>query len=535
MAEQVNLRQIIRDETKRCMSDPIYFMRKYVKIQHPHKGTIPFDLFPFQEKTLDRFHLDRFLLILKSRQLGITTLVSAYSLWMMIFHSDKSILIISIKQEVSKEIITKVRFANDHLPSWLKVKASEDNRLSLRLENGSSILATSSSGDAGRSKALSLLVLDEAAFIDCADEIWTSAFNTLSTGGRAIILSTPNGVGNWFHQKWVEAEKKKNDFTTLRLPWNLHPERDQKWRDDQTKQLGVRGANQECDCDFLTSGVNVIDLITLKWYEDTHVRDPIEVRRGQALWIFENPKPNTSYMVSVDTARGDGSDYSSAQVLNLETLEQVAEFQDQIGTTEFGDLMVALATEYNDALLVVERTGGLGWAVLQQIINRGYKNTFYSSSDLKIVEIHRLLSNRYNAEDKKLLPGCETSHSTRPLIISKIVTYFTERSLIIHSVRTINELKTFIWENGKAQAAKGYNDDLVMSLGFGLWTRDMALRLKQQGILLTGMMLDKIHVEQQTEKTPIYTARAQTSGQAQWQMKTGGRPGDVESLTWLLR
>lgn len=538
-----SLRDVIRDETKKCMVDPIYFMRKYVKIQHPHRGTIPFDLYPFQENTLGQFHDNRYLLILKSRQLGITTLVSAYALWLMIFHSDKSILIISIKQEVSKEIITKVRFANDHLPSWLKVQAVEDNRLSLRLKNGSNIQATSSSTDAGRSKALSLLVLDEAAFIDCAEDIWTSAYNTLSTGGRAIILSTPNGVGNWFHRMWVEAEKKKNDFHTLKLPWHLHPERDQGWRDEQTKQLGPRGANQECDCDFLTSGANVIDLLILKEYEDHTVpmkpefgiRDPIEMRRGHSLWVFDTPKSDRDYIVCADTARGDGKDYSAAHVLDLETLEQVAEFQDQLIPSEYGDLLVSLATEYNDALLVVERTGGLGYATLQQIINRGYKNTFYSSSDLKIVDIHRQFTNKYHRDDKKLLPGFETSTSTRPLIVSKLDTYFRERSVNVKSVRTINELKTFIWDNGKPQAAENYNDDLVMSLGFGLWIRDMALRLRQEGILLTRTLLEKIHVEQQNEKTPIYTAKAMSSAQSQWQMKTGGKPGDTESLVWLLR
>lgn len=535
MDKQISLRDAIKEETRKCMANPIYFMRKYVKIQHPHKGTIPFDLFPFQEDTLDRFHLDRFLLILKSRQLGITTLVSAYSLWQMIFSSDKSILIISIKQEVSKEIITKVRFANDHLPSWLKVPATEDNRLSLRLKNGSSIAATSSSGDAGRSKALSLLVLDEAAFIDQAEEIWTSAYNTLSTGGRAIILSTPNGVGNWFHKMWIEAEKKKNDFKTLRLPWNLHPERNQTWRDEQTKQLGARGANQECDCDFLTSGVNVIDLLILKEYEDTRMVDPLEIQESKALWIFEPPKEGSDYIIAADVARGDASDYSTAHVIDLDSLSQAAEFQDQIPTKDFGNMLVALATKYNDGLLVVEREN-VGWAVLQQIIDREYKNTFYScASDPNIVDIHRRMSNRFNADDKKLLPGFSTTTKTRPLLISKLVAYFNEKSVGVKSVRTLNELKTFIWDNGKAQAAKNYNDDLVMALAIGLWVRDTALRLRQEGILLTKLSLDKIQVSQQIERVPIYTTKNVNNAKLQWEMKVGNKPGDTESLTWLLR
>lgn len=543
MAGEQDLRKWMLSEYKKCAQDPIYFMRKYVKIQNPNEGgTVPFDLYPFQEDTLRRYHEDRFLLILKSRQLGITTLVSAYSLWQMIFNSDRNILVISIKQEISKEIITKVRFANDHLPSFLKIQATEDNRLSLRLKNGSMIGATSSAKDAGRSKSLSLLVLDEAAFIDEAKVIWTSAFNTLSTGGRAIVLSTPNGVGNWFHEMWVNAEKKKNDFKTLKLPWQLHPRRDQKWRDEQTKQLGVRGANQECDCDFLTSGTNVVDLQILTEYEDRKiegrpemgVRDPVEMRYSNALWIWELPKDGSDYVIAADPARGDGTDYSAAHVLNIETLEQVAEFQQQVTPKEFGNILVNMATEWNDALLIVEYNG-LGPAVLQQIIDRNYKNTFYSSLDLKVIEVQRQISSRFYAEEKKLKPGFTTTISSRPLLISKLDAYFRERLVDIHSIRTIQELKTFIWENGKAQAAQNYNDDLTIALCLGLWVRDTALRLKQEGIVWSKAMLDKISVQKGDQNIPLYTAKTANAGQTSWQMKVGNRPDQNESLTWLLK
>ena len=154
MSKEVNLRELIKEEYKRCMVDPIYFMKKYVKIQHPLRGTIPFELYPFQESALrDLVSFDHNI-ILKSRSMGITTLTSAYALWMMLFHNDKNILCISIKQETSKEIVTRVRFANNNLPSWLKIECVEDNRLSLRLKNGSQIKAVSSSGDAGRSSEI---------------------------------------------------------------------------------------------------------------------------------------------------------------------------------------------------------------------------------------------------------------------------------------------------------------------------------------------------------------------------------------------
>jgi hypothetical protein len=145
------------------------------------------------------------------------------------------------------------------------------------------------------------------------------------------------------------------------------------------------------------------------------------------------------------------------------------------------------------------------------------------------------MSNRYNRDEAKLLPGFSTTIKTRPLLVSKIEEYFREKLVIIHSIRLINELKTFIWENGKAQAAQNYNDDLVLALGMGLWVRDTALRLRNEKMVLTKNMLDKIHINKNEDRTPIYTAKVQSTGRDQWQMKFGKRPGDVESLTWLLR
>lgn len=242
-------------------------MCKYVKIQHPIRGTVNFDLYSFQKTTLEDFVEHDLNIVLKSRQMGISTLVAAYSLWLMTFHNDKNILCISITQDTAKEIVTRVRFANDNLPNWLKVQCVEDNRLSLRLKNGSQIKAVSSAGTAGRSAALSLLIIDEAAFIDGIEEIWLSAQYTLSTGGRAIVLSTPNGVGNFFHKLWVESEEGRNKFNRISLPWNLHPERDQAWRDRQTELSGVKGAAQECDCLWGNSTIRVFDKILNKEYD----------------------------------------------------------------------------------------------------------------------------------------------------------------------------------------------------------------------------------------------------------------------------
>ena len=166
----------------------------------------------------------------------------------MLFHEGKNVLCVATKQETAKNLVTKVKFMYDNLPSWLQISTEENNKLTLRLTNGSQIKATSAASDAGRSEAVTMLVVDEAAFIEGIDNIWASAQQTLSTGGGAIVLSTPNGTGNWFHKMWTKAESKENEFLPIRLPWMVHPERDQTWRDRQDDLLGdPRIATQDRD------------------------------------------------------------------------------------------------------------------------------------------------------------------------------------------------------------------------------------------------------------------------------------------------
>jgi hypothetical protein len=492
ITQKKSLKDIIAEEYKKCAVDPIHFMKKYCMIQHPVRGKIPFQLFPFQEKTLTQFKDNRFNVVLKSRQTGISTLCAGFSLWKMIFNTDFNVLVIATKQEVAKNLVTKVRVMHELLPSWLKGGSMEDNKLSLRLQNGSQIKAIASSPDAGRSEALSLLIFDEAAFIDDIDEIWVSAQSTLSTGGSCIALSTPNGVGNWFHQTWLGAEESTNPFNTIRLHWTVHPERDQKWRDEQEKLLGTKKAAQECDCDFISSGETVIEPELLMFYKETYVIPPIEKGGFDGnLWKWEHADYSKSYMVVADVARGDGADYSTCHVIDIVNSVQVAEYRGKVDTKDFGNFLVALSTEYNDALLVIENAN-IGWATIQQVIDRGYKNLFYMSKDLKYIDIQHQMTNRYRSEEKGLVAGFSTTSKTRPLIISKLTDYFREKSIIIRSARLIDELFTFIYMNGRAEAMKGYNDDLVMAISIGLWVRDTALRLRQEGIDLTKQAVSGI-------------------------------------------
>jgi hypothetical protein len=527
ITQKKSLKDIIAEEYKKCAVDPIHFMKKYCMIQHPVRGKIPFHLFPFQEKTLTQFAGNRFNIVLKSRQTGISTLSAGYALWKMIFNSDFNVLVIATKQDVAKNLVTKVRVMHELLPSWLKNGSMEDNKLSLRLTNGSQIKAIASSPDAGRSEALSLLIFDEAAFIDDIDDIWVAAQSTLSTGGSCIALSTPNGVGNWFHQTWLGAEESRNPFNTIRLHWTVHPERDQKWRDQQQELLGAKKAAQECDCDFVSSGETVVDPELLMFYKETYCQEPLEKTGFDGnLWRWEYPNANSSYMVVADVARGDGADYSTAQIIDIQTATQVAEYKGKIDTKDFGNFLVNLSTEYNEALLVIENAN-IGWAAIQQCIDRQYKNLFYMSKDLKYVDVEQQLRNKYRAEERGMVAGFSTTSKTRPLIISKLDEYFREKAIIIRSNRLIDELFTFIYMNGRAEAMKGYNDDLVMSLSIALWVRDTALRLRQEGIDLTKRTLGGISSNMQ--HAGIYGGG--NSENNPWKMKVGDGFEDLSQ--WL--
>jgi len=485
------LKKVIRQEYLRCAKDPVHFMRKYCYIQHPQRGRIQFNLYPFQEKVLTLMRDNPYSIILKSRQLGISTLSAGYSLWLMLFHKDKNILCIATKQETAKNMVTKVKFMYENLPSWLRVDAAENNKLNLRLTNGSQIKATSASSDAGRSEAVSLLLIDEAAFIDNIGEIWASAQQTLATGGGCIALSTPYGTGNWFHQTWTRAEASENEFLPIRLPWHVHPERDEAWRKRQDELLGdPRMAAQECDCDFSTSGDIVFYPEYMEYYEKSYIKDPLE-RRGvdKNLWVWESPDYSRDYIVVADVARGDGKDYSAFHIIDVESNVQVAEYKGQIGTKEYGHLLVGIASEYNEALLVIENAN-IGWATIQVAIDRVYPNLYYSPKSESNVDSY---FDKYQ-DHSKMTAGFTMSSRTRPMVVGKFQEYIADKGVTIQSKRLIEEMKTFIWRNGRPEAQQGYNDDLVMAFGIAMYIRDTALKYRQRGIDLTKQTLNNMTV-----------------------------------------
>ncbi len=512
-------------EIVRCGKDPAYFCVNYAKISHPLKGLIDFELYDFQKDALIDFKDNRFSVILKARQLGISTTVAAYVCWMMLFHRDKNVLVVATKLGTATNLVKKIKAIHKHLPDWLKIASiSIDNRTSFELSNGSQVKASSTSGDAGRSEALSLLVVDEAAFVEGMEELWAGLYPTLSTGGRCIALSTPNGVGNWFHKTYTEAEESKNDFHTIKLPWDVHPERDGEWFEKETRNMSRREIAQELECNFNASGETVIHGDDLKLILDNLEEPRHRTGFDRNYWIWKEPEDGCEYLLTADVARGDGSDFSVAQIFEVQTMTQVAEYQGKITPDMFAPLLFSMASEYNNALLVIENNS-LGIGVLSRLKDLEYKNLYHS-----VKSTHEYVD-ELTAEAIGGIPGFTMSMKTRPLVIAKFEEFVRNKLININSMRLTNEIKTFVWHNGRPQAMRSYNDDLVIASAISCWVRDTALVVNKKQIQHKKAMLDGISVSTTSFNTKI-PGQIGHKPQATTFKGTDGRTHD---LGWIIK
>jgi hypothetical protein len=485
-------------EILKCGKDPSYFLNTYARISHPMHGLILFDTYDFQDTLLKDFNDYRFNVILKARQLGISTITAGYIVWMMLFHRDKAILVMATKFATAGNLVKKVKSIMRNLPEWLKVaNISVDNRTSFELSNGSSIKAASTSGDAGRSEALSLLVLDEAAHIENLEELWTGLYPTLSTGGRCIALSTPNGVGNWFHKTCMDSEVGINNFHLTTLSWDVHPERNEEWYKKETRNMSKRQIAQELQCNFNTSGETVIDPECMEWLLSTTKEPKYRTGFDRNFWIWEEFDASYNYLMVADVARGDGADYSTFHIIKLETLECIGEYQGKPTIDMYAGMLNQVGREYGDCMLVVENNN-IGYSVLDKLIDYGYPNLYHSiKSTHEYVEQHRAeISN-------SAVPGFTTTMKTRPLIVAKLEEFVRNKLITIYSSRTINEMKTFIWRNGKPQAMKSYHDDLIMALAIACWVRDTAIQNSSRELNYKKAFLGAIYTTKTTMNTQI--------------------------------
>lgn len=458
------------EEIVKCGTDPLYFLKRYCYISHPKKGLIKFDTYPFQDDCIKDFETHRLTIVLKSRQLGLSTICAGYCLWMALFQKEKNIVVLATRLDVAKNFLRKVSTMYDSLPDWLVLPKEKGRTVkSIEFSNGSRITAVPTGDDAGRGEGISLLIVDEAAHIQGFDELWMGLYSTVSTGGNIILLSTPKGVGNVFHKVWMgcDLEKKDNDFHGIRLHWTVHPEHGEEWFEEQCRNLDPRGIQQELLCSFLGSGQTYLHESSLAYINEI-VTPPVE-RLGDDgnIWVWKYPVSGHKYLISADVARGDSDDYSTSHVIDIDADEVVAEYQGKIPPDRFAELLADLGYKYFNATICPENNT-FGLATAYKLRDLKYPSLYYEKFAKAGVHQH------YTEEEvKTLMPGLSTTVKNRQAILAKLEEVLRNKKLKVYSSRFAEEAKTFIWNTnvagGRAQAMKGYNDDLIMSLAIGCY------------------------------------------------------------------
>lgn len=447
----------------RVVQDVFYFSL-FIFVVHPVRGKVRFELYPYQKSVLYQFVKDRFNIILKFRQAGITELISMYCLWLAMYHPNKKINIISIKDTTAKKVLKKIKYMYKNLPSYLQVpiingRTGEYGSASMiEFNNGSFIESIPTSSEAGRSESLSLLVIDEAAIVRWADQIWAAAFPTLSTGGSAIVNSTPYGIGNFYHSKWVDAIAGGNEFTPIRLYWKMHPERDINWYNQMSTALGPKRTAQEIDGDFLSSGNSVFDLMDIKAIEDCLSEFPIIKRRYNGQYLqFNEPEPDKDYFIGADVATGRATDYSSFTCMDKVGEEQ-AVYKGRMSVDKYARLLGDTGQLFNWATIAPE-SNDVGLAVTSMLQAEGYPKLYYFQKMVK--------KKGKTRPEVDTAPGWLTTSKNRPVIIDGLEADIRNDVITCKDPFFVYEAKTFIYDSlgrpvamGKHKANREGDDSL---------------------------------------------------------------------------
>ena len=447
---------------------PEYFMSNYFYIQHPTKGRMLYEPFDYQRRLIETYHNYRFSISLMPRQTGKSTSAAGYLLWYAMFVPDSTILIAAHKYTGSQEIMQRIRYAYESVPDFIRAGAVSYNKGSIDFDNGSRIVSATTTENTGRGMSISLLYCDEFAFVrpTIGREFWTSISPTLATGGKCIITSTPNSDEDQFATLWKGANKCVdeygnpteigiNGFKAFRSYWREHPDRDDKWAEQQRAQLGDERFRREMDCEFIIWDETLINPAHL--VEMAGI-DPIE-RQGQVRW-YKKPNPNMTYLVALDPSLGTGGDPSAIQIFELPTFIQVGEWQHNRTPVQQQVGILSEITKYLSETVPVNsiyyslENNTLGEAALISVAELGEEN----------IKGIFLSEPKQAAGGRRYRKGFNTTNKNKIAACAKLKNLIETKRMTVASKNLISELKTFV-ANGPTYAAKpGETDDLVMSL-----------------------------------------------------------------------
>jgi len=460
---EFNEEQII--EFLKCKNDPVYFAKNYVKIVTLDYGLQPFKLYPFQEKLVRRFHENRFNICKMPRQTGKSTTVVSFLLHYAIFNDNVNIGILANKAATARELLDRLQTAYENLPKWMQQGVLIWNRGSLELENGSKILAASTSASAVRGMSFNIIFLDEFAFVPnhIADDFFSSVYPTISSGKstKVIIVSTPKGM-NHFYRMWHDAERGKNEYVFTDVHWSEVPGRDDAWREQTIKNTSEQQFKVEFECEFLGSVDTLISPSKLRNLVYDHPKT-----RNAGLDVYEDPVEERDYLVTVDVARGVGGDYSAFLVTDITSFPHkvVAKYRNnEIKPMLFPSVIHEVARNYNNAYVLCE-VNDIGDQVASIIqYDLEYQNLLMCSMRGRAGQI---VGQGFSGKKTQL--GVKMSKTVKKVGCLNLKTILESDKIVINDYETISELTTFIQKNNSFEAEDGCNDDLAMCLVIYAW------------------------------------------------------------------
>ena len=453
------------EEFIKCNEDPLYFVENYIRIVSLDEGIIPFKMYPFQRNLLKTFHENRFNIAKLPRQTGKSTTVVSYLLHYAIFNPNVNIAILANKAATAREMLQRLQLSYENLPKWMQQGVIQWNRGSLELENGSKILAASTSASAVRGMSFNVIFLDEFAFVPnhIAEQFFSSVYPTISSGTstKVIIISTPNGM-NMYYKLWHDAERKKNEYINTEVHWSEVPGRDAAWKEQTIRNTSERQFTQEFECEFLGSVDTLISAAKLRTmvYEEPIVRN-------KGLEVWEERKEGHTYTICADVARGVANDYSAFLVIDTTTFpyKLVAKYRSNtIKPIMFPNVIVDVAKNYNHAYVLIEvnDVGGQVADIIQYDLE--YDNLLMSSMRGRAGQV---VGQGFSGQKVQL--GVKMSSAVKKIGCSNLKAIIEDDKLIIHDYDIISELTTFIEKGQTFQAEEGCNDDLAMCLVIFSW------------------------------------------------------------------
>ena len=453
------------NEWIKCKEDPIYFAMNYIKIISLDEGLVPFSMYDFQKEILRDFHNNRFNIAKLPRQTGKSTTVVAYLLYYAIFYDSVNIGILANKASTARELLGRLQLAYENLPKWMQHGILVWNKGNVELENGSKILAASTSASAVRGMSFNILFLDEFAFVPnhVAEQFFASVYPTITSGKstKVIIISTPNGM-NHFYKMWEDARRGKNDYITNEVHWSQVPGRDAKWKEETIKNTSPRQFAQEFECDFLGSADTLISPAKLQTIPFT---DPIKSNAG--LDIYERVEKDHEYIITVDVARGIGGDYSAFLVFDITTMPYkiVAKYRNnEIKPVLFPSVIFQVCKEYNNPYVLVE-VNDIGDSIAATLnYDLEYPNVLMCAMRGRAGQV---VGQGFSGTKTQL--GVKMSVTVKKIGCANLKAIIEEDKLLFNDFQIFQELTTFVQKKQAWEADEGYHDDLVMCMVLFAW------------------------------------------------------------------